>query len=98
MQYRKSNEQSLKDILKDFFTVYKLNNKVNDARIQTCWEAVMGKTIAKHTDNLFAKNGILYLRIDSSSLKQELFFRREKIIERINEHLGEPYLKEVVFR
>ncbi|QQS30185.1 MAG: DUF721 domain-containing protein [Sphingobacteriales bacterium] len=97
MRPRKPNEQTLKEILKDFFTVYKLNTGLNEARIKTLWEEMMGKTIAKHTDKLVAKKGVLYLKISSAPLKQELFFRREIIIERINTRLGEPFLKEIVF-
>ncbi|OWY21069.1 DUF721 domain-containing protein [Sphingobacteriales bacterium UPWRP_1] len=98
MSSRNHNEQTLKEALREFFTLFQLNTKMNNARVQTCWEEVMGKTIAHQTGNLQVKNGVLYLSITSAPLKQELYFNREKIVQRLNERIGEEHIKEVVFR
>lgn len=98
MSIRNHNEQTLKEALREFFTLFQLNTKMNNARVQTYWEEVMGKTIARHTGNLQVKNGVLYLSITSAPLKQELYYNREKIIQLMNKRIGEEHIKEVVFR
>ena len=56
-------------------SIYKTNNKFSIDN----WEKMMGKTIAKHTTGLYIKQGILYVRINSASLKQEMFLILNRI-------------------
>lgn len=98
MKPRKNNEQTLKEAMQDFFNLFQLNTRLNDARVLAYWEEVMGKTIAKHTTNLYISKGILYLSIDSGPLKQELFYGRQKIQELMNERIGQDHITEVVIR
>lgn len=98
MKPLKNNEQTLKEAMQDFFNLFQLNTRLNDARVLAYWEEVMGKTIAKHTTNLYIKNGVLYLSIDSGPLKQELFYGRQKIQELMNERIGQDHITEVVIR
>ena len=62
------------------------------------WPELMGQTIANYTTEIVVRRQILYLTITSSSLKQELTYGKDKIIELINEELEEEYLKDVIIR
>lgn len=93
---KKSNEDILGNVLNQMIDSYKLRPKLNAARIDAVWEQVMGKTIAGYTKNIRIRKNVLYLNITSAPLKRDLSFGREKIVERVNEALGEEYISDVI--
>ncbi len=91
-------EISLGDALKDFLKHSKLKGGVQAVQINEAWENIMGKTIAKYTDKIEIFNHTLFIHSTVAPLKNELLYQKEKIIERVNEALGEKVIKEVVIR
>jgi len=74
---------------------YKLKPKLFEAQVKTAWPNLMGKTIAGYTSEVRLHKGILYLRITSAPLRNELSYAKEKIKKILNEELGEEYITEV---
>jgi predicted nucleic acid-binding Zn ribbon protein len=62
------------------------------------WEEVMGKTIAKYTENIKVINKTLFVTTNVAPLKQELIYQKEKIKLRVNEALGEKVIDEIVIQ
>ncbi len=77
---------------------FKLAPQLNETRVKSLWEQLMGKTIATYTSNITVRKNVLYLTILSAPLKQELSYAKEKIRSLINEEMGEDYIREVVIR
>ncbi len=75
---------------------YGLKSRFDETRVRTIWAEVMGKTIATYTSNIYVNKRVLHLTIISAPLKQELSFAKDKIIQRINEEMGEQYIHDVV--
>jgi len=67
-------------------------------RIEDIWEQIMGKTIAKYTDKIQIINHTLFITSTVAQLKHELLYQKEKIIERVNEVLGEKVINDVVIK
>ena len=86
------------DALKQFIEKSKLKNGIRAVQIESVWEEVMGKTIAKYTDKIEVINQTLFINTAVAPLKNELLYQKDKIIERINEAMGEAYIKNVVIR
>jgi len=86
------------DALKQFIEKSKLKNGIRAVQIETVWEELMGKTIAKYTDKIEVINQTLFINTAVAPLKNELLYQKDKIIERINEAMGEAYIKNVVIR
>lgn len=95
---RNTNEQSLKQVLKDMVETYRLKARLNQSKIQRIWERIMGQAIAKYTKEIKLRRDKLYLTIDSSALKQELTYGKDKIANMINTELGEDTVKEVIIQ
>ncbi len=94
---RKNDSQPLKDAIDALLRVYKLQNQFDETAIEANWEEIMGKPIAARTQQVYAKNQKLYLKIDSAPLKKELIMAKQKMIELINKHAGKTLIEEVVF-
>ncbi len=95
---RKADEQPLKEVLREMIDSYRLRGKLNQSRIRSTWEEMMGPVIAKYTTEIRVRNQKLFLTITSAPLKQELSYGKEKIVKILNEHLGEEFIKEVIIR
>jgi predicted nucleic acid-binding Zn ribbon protein len=95
---RNKNDYTLKEALQLMLGEYKLKPRVNAARVKMIWESKMGRQIASRTTAIDMRGNTLYLSVDSSPLRNELMFMRDKIKDMINEELGEEYVKEVVLR
>lgn len=96
--YPMASELKLGDALKQFLEKSNLKNGIRAVQIEGVWEEVMGKTIARYTDKIQIINQTLFIYTAVGPLKQELLYQKPKIIERINEALGEKVIKEVVIQ
>ncbi len=86
------------DALKQFLTKSNLKNGIRKVQIESVWEDIMGKTIARYTDKIQIIQNTLFIYTSVAPLKQELQFQKSKIIERVNEAMQEKVIQEVVIQ
>jgi hypothetical protein len=91
-------EISIGDALKEFLKKSKLKSGIQGMQIKEAWEKIMGKTIANYTDKIEIINSTLFIYTSVAPLKNELIYQKPKIIERVNEALGEIVISEVVVK
>ena len=91
-------ELSMQDAIKQFLKQSRLKGNIQALQIEDIWEQIMGKTIARYTDNIQIINQTLFISSTVAQLKNELLYQKEKIIERVNEALGEKVINEVVIK
>lgn len=91
-------EVSIGEALKEFLKKSRLKSGVQAIQIEEAWGNIMGKTIANYTDKIQIINSTLFITTSVAPLKNELIYQREKIIERVNEALGEKVITEVVVK
>jgi hypothetical protein len=92
------SELSIGDALKDFLKKSKLKSGMQAMQVQDAWEKIMGKTIANYTDKIEIINSTLFISTNIAPLKNELIYQKAKIMERVNEALGEKVIREVVIK
>ena len=95
---RKSNTQSLSDVLKSYVHENKLDRKLNEMDLIKSWESVMGKTVSRYTGNLYIQNSTLIVETTSPIVRNELLMMKEEIRVRLNEVVGEELIKTIIFR
>ena len=91
-------QYSLGDAIKKFLDQSRLKGSIQALQIEEVWEKIMGKTVAKYTENIKIINKTLFITTHVAPLKHELNFQKEKIMLRVNEALGEGVIKEVVIQ
>ena len=95
---KRHNDQPIKDVLKEMVETYRLRSKLNQTKIKSMWKSLMGPSIDKYTKDIRIRGKKLYVNIESASLRQELSMGKEKILNIINEELGDEYLEDVIIR
>ncbi|MBC7886917.1 MAG: DUF721 domain-containing protein [Ferruginibacter sp.] len=91
-------ELSLQDAIQQFLRQSRLKGSIQALQIEDVWEQIMGKTIARYTDKIQIINQTLFISSTVAPLKNELHYQKAKIIERVNEALGDIVVNEVVIK
>jgi len=100
MSFSKRNKEvtPLKVAIDKLLKAYKITHKMDEISLTKEWEELMGGTIAKKTKSITLKNRVLILEIESSVLRHELSFAKEKLKESLNSKLNKRVIDEILFR
>ena len=93
-----NSEKPLKVLIDQMLRAYGLGNKLDEISLLKSWEKVVGKMIARHTSDLYFKDGKLFISLDSAPLRQELSYAKSKLIEKLNEEAGKTMVTEIILK
>jgi predicted nucleic acid-binding Zn ribbon protein len=94
---RKANDKTLKEAIDQMMQVYKIKRRFDETAVIAAWPELVGKPVANRTKELFINNKKLFLRIESSVIKNELMLMRTQIIDKINDEAKILLIEEIVF-
>lgn len=95
---KRHNDQKINEVLGDMINKYRLKPKLNQTIIRDAWAEMMGPQIDRYTKKISVRNNKIFVTIDSSPLRQELSYGRDKILKNLNEVLGEEFLTDIIIR
>ncbi|WP_256013354.1 DUF721 domain-containing protein [Desertivirga xinjiangensis] len=93
----RNNDKTLKEAIEQMLKVYKLKRKFDETSLIAAWPEMMGKAVANRTVQLYIRERKLFIRLDSSVVKNELVMIRSQILDKLNERAGANVLDEIVF-
>lgn len=92
------NSNDIGDLFKMFVQENKLKPKLYEAKLKSSWVEVMGKLIDNYTSDISLKKRVLYIRLTSAPLRNELLMSKTKLIDLLNKKLGEEFIQDIVIR
>lgn len=95
---RKTNTQSLKDVLSAYTSELNLSQRIKEIRVVKKWPELMGPAIAEVTDKIYIRNKILHVHLSSSVARNELFMMRDAIIRIFNKKAGGEVINKVILK
>jgi predicted nucleic acid-binding Zn ribbon protein len=95
---KRNNEEPLKTVIQRMLKAYGLEEGYYKTLLINCWPQVMGKMIGVKTTGLSIRKKVLYVKMSSAPLKQELSYGKQKIVKMLNDHVGEQVIIDVVFQ
>jgi predicted nucleic acid-binding Zn ribbon protein len=90
------NTQSIGAVLKTIIKNSNLQSKLDETTIINQWEEIVGALIARHTNDLYIKNRKLFVKFDSSALKQEMSYSKSLLLEKINQQVDHQAIDEII--
>ena len=87
--------QPLSDLIKAFYAQHKGSGYVDELKVIQSWPKVVGPFIASHTIDLSIRNKILFARIDSDALRNELGYSKSLLLKNLNEVVGKEVISEI---
>lgn len=95
---KKDYDHTLKEVMEELLKAYKWEEKLDVVKLKKSWDSIVGKIIAKHTTHLDVRNRVLYVKLDSSVIRNELLLARSKIVDAINKEMGYKMVDELALR
>ncbi len=91
--------KDIKQLFKNYIKRLPNNGKFHEAQIKDRWQKVMPNLILDRTKLIFLKNKILYIKLESAPLKNEMEMNKDKVINKIvgNDKLFLNIFNEIVF-
>lgn len=97
MMRRKDNQLSLGEAIKHMISDLGMEEKILVMMAEEIFAEMMGNYIMKYVENINVQKQILFVKINSPELKNELLYGKSKIIAHINEEIGKEYIVDVKF-
>ena len=96
-KFRFKESHSVRSIIKKISYNKLFGDGLRKVFLNKVWSNVIGKNVSQYTENIYIKDNTLFLKINSSVLKQELSYGIDKIIENFNKEVGSNEIKKIVF-
>lgn len=90
-----SNEHALSDLLKLAYRKLNVETAVSELEVKTAYKDVVGQLIYKLTRSVKFQDGTLVLNLASAALRHEMEYRKDGLMEKINNVLGSNIVKSV---
>lgn len=85
--------QAIQELLK----TQHLKPKFDEASVVVSWERIVGKAIARRTKRIYIRNKVLFVELQSPSLKHDLGYHKPHMLELFRKEFGEGVVSEIVF-
>ena len=83
--------------IKDFLINTGLENGVNQQKAVIIWPKIVGTKIAENTTAELVDFNILTVKVKNSTWRNELYLKKDIILEKLNKELGPNTIKELRF-
>lgn len=85
------------ELINEYYALHKGPDYVDELKAIKAWPKVVGTFIATHTIDLSIRNRVLFVRVDSDALRNELSYSKSLLVKNLNMEAGKDVLDDVVF-
>lgn len=95
---KRTEAKSIAEIIGDFMQQEDIEDAVLEQKALRLWNQVVGPGINRMTTERYVENGVITMKISSAALRNDLMLSRSNIIAQLNQLIGKPVIKEIIFR
>ena len=95
---RGKNTHNVGDIIRKLMKNPKLSGKLDELDSLAIWDDIMGEALIKYIIDRKIYKGILYVKLKSAPMRNELSYKKTEILEKINKRLGKKFLKDIILK
>lgn len=88
----------LGELITEFLQRRQLSVGTMEGRAKDVWRSLAGDYVSGFTDEVFLREGILYVKVSSSAARNEIHIRRRYYLELLNSVLGPGSVRSIVIR
>jgi predicted nucleic acid-binding Zn ribbon protein len=92
----KNEFKSVGQAIRDLLNSYKLTNKFDEATLISSWERIAGKPIAKRTKKIYIRNKVLFVELDSPSMKHDFSLHKAQVLDLFKKEFGSNIITDIV--
>ncbi len=87
MAKRENESNKLSDLIPKMLQENRLQKGIDQMTVREAWLQVMGPGVANYTEEVTLKDQVLLVKLNSSALRQELEYGKDKILQMMQESL-----------
>jgi predicted nucleic acid-binding Zn ribbon protein len=92
------NTHALKDLLLRLIKEEGLEGGLLHARLYALWDELLGVTVARNTRKKYVQGRTLFVYLNSSIVRSQLFMMRQDIVAQLNKRLGQDLIDTLELR
>ncbi len=89
--------KSVKELIYQHFHSLGLGEKFEQYMALAHWEKAVGQEIARHTEPFRVDKGVMFVRVDNDVWRNELQYLKADIMEKINQYMKKPVIRDIKF-
>ncbi len=89
--------QSLKIAIDLMLRKFGIDNAVAQNKALNIWNEIVGDKVARNTEPDRVEHGVIIVKVSSPTWRQELYFQKNEIIEKINNTIGKRVIRDIRF-
>ena len=93
-----SKTKTVRTALDELINSLGIQKKLREYDALVFWETVVGDHIAKVTTVKRITQGVLFVKVKTSTWRNELSLQKKNIVERLNATLGDQVVKDIKFQ
>ena len=75
-----------------------LETPLNEFRLVQAWSKVLGPAVQSYTKEVKIYNQVLFVKVTSSVLRQELYMNRKSLVRKLNDYVKAQVITDIVLR
>ena len=92
----KNEFQSVGQAIRNLLNSYHLTSKFDEATLINSWERIAGKPIAKRTKKLYMQNKVLFVELNSPSMKHDFSLHKTQVLELFKKEFGSGIITDII--
>ena len=98
MRRSNSNMNSLSTIMRKILKNPKLSKRLDNIKIIEIWNELIGSNLEKYVLDSKIYKGKLYIKLKSSTLRNEFTYKKSELLKQINNRFGKQVIDDIIFK
>ncbi len=93
----KRKETHVRNAILAFFKSIGMRERFEENLAIAFWDSTVGKHIARHTEPIKVVQGVMLVKVDEDVWRTELSYRKNELVQEINQKIGKKAINEIKF-
>ena len=96
MSNKSGDFKSLGQAIREMLNSYKITTKFDEATLIASWEKIAGKPIAKRTRKIYIRNQVLFVELDSPTMKHDFSLHKQQVLDMFKKEFGSGIITDII--
>jgi hypothetical protein len=98
MRRASSNTNTLSSLIRKILRNPKLSERLDKLDVLEVWNDIIGPNLQKYVTDSKVYKGKLFIKLKSSTLRNEFSYKKTDLIKQINSRLGKRIITDIIFK
>ena len=95
---RKDNNRKIGVIIRKLMKNPRLALELDKLDAIEVWEDIIGLTLKKYITSQKISDGVLYIKLNSAVVRNELVYQKTMLMKEMNQRLGKEFIRDIILR